>query len=96
MGWKKNIIVFNEIHSVAKAYVNIVNVISTFTKPNPKDNIITNDTILTQYIIKKGLSVFVNKGEAAVQKELNQFHSLRVVDPNKPQDLSYEHQERIL
>ena len=59
-------------------------------------NIITNETILTQYSIKKGLKVFVKKGEAAVQKELQQFHDRRVVEPKKPQDLSYEQRRRSL
>ena len=38
----------NELHSVTKAYVNIVNAIDTFFKPTPPTNIITNETILTQ------------------------------------------------
>ena len=58
----------NEIHSVAKYYINVVNNINFFVKPTPPTNIITNETILTQYIIKQGLKVFGNKGEAAVRK----------------------------
>ena len=68
MGWINLIVGSNELHSVAKSYVNIVNNIATFVKPNPPTNIITNDTILTQYIIKQGLEVFGKKSEAAVQK----------------------------
>ena len=86
----------NEIHSVAKAYVNFVNAITYFVKPTPPTNIITNKTILIQYIINQGLKVFGKKGEAAVRKEPQQFHDHRVVEPKKPQDLSYEQHRRSL
>ena len=56
------------IHSVAKAYVNVVNAITPFFKPTPPTNIIANNTILTQYSTKQVLKVFGNKGETAVQK----------------------------
>ena len=46
------------LHSVAKAYVNVVNAISTFVESTPPTNIITNGTILTQYSIKQGIKVF--------------------------------------
>ena len=68
MGWSNLIFGSNEIHSVSKAYVNVVNAITSFVKPIPPTNIITNETILTQYRIKQGLKVFGKKGEAAVQK----------------------------
>ena len=61
MGWNNLIVGSNEIHSVAKAYVNFVNAITSFVKPTPTTNIITNETILTQYSIKKGLKVFGKK-----------------------------------
>ena len=68
MGWNNIIVGSNEIHSVAKAYVNVVNAITYFFKPTPPTNIITNETILTQYSIKQGLKDFGKKVEAAVQK----------------------------
>ena len=40
--------------------------------------------------------VFGKKGEAVLQKELQQFHFRRVVEPYKPQDLSYEQQRSSL
>ena len=64
MGWKNIIVVFNEIHSVAKSYANVVNYIVSFVKPIPPTNIITNETILIQCSIKQGIKVFVKKGEA--------------------------------
>ena len=70
MVWNNLIVVSNEIHSVAKAYFNVVNAITSFVKPTTPTNIITNETILTQYSIKQGLKVFGKKVEAAVQKEL--------------------------
>ena len=66
MGWNNLIVVSNEIHSVSKAYVNVVNAITYFVKPTPPINIIANETILTQYSINQGIKFFVNKGEAAV------------------------------
>ena len=96
MGWKNLIVVSNEIHSVAKASFNVVNAITSFFRPTPPTNIITNENILTQYSIRQGLKVFGKKVEAAVRKELQQFHYRRVFKPKKPQDLSYEQQRRSL
>ena len=96
MGWNNLIVGSNELHSVAKSYINVVNAITYFVKPIPPTNIITNNTAMTQYSIKQGLKVFVNNGEAAVQKKLQQFHDHRVVEPTKPQDLCYEHRRRSL
>ena len=42
VGWNNLIVGSNEIHSVAKAYVNVVNAITSFVKPKPTTNIITN------------------------------------------------------
>ena len=68
MGWNNLIIGSNELHNVAKAYVNVVNYINSSVKPTPPTNIITNKTILTQYSIKQGLRVLGKMGEAAVRK----------------------------
>ena len=68
MGWNNLIIGSNELHSVAKFYVNVVNYIATFVKPTPPINIFTNETILTQYNIKQVIKVFVKKVEATLQK----------------------------
>ena len=68
MGWSNLIVGSNELHSVAKSYVNAVNNISTFVKPMSPTKIITNENILMQYIIKQGIKVFVQKDEAALQK----------------------------
>ena len=80
---------FHALNSVAEAYVNVINATVTFFEPTPPTNIITNETILTQYSIKQGLNMFGEKGEVEVQKEFHQFHGHRVVDPNNPQELSY-------
>ena len=68
MGWKILIVGSNELHSVAKSYVNIVNDIANFFKPTPPTNIITNETILTQYSINQVINFLGNKGKATVQK----------------------------
>ena len=68
MGWNNLIVGSNELHSVEKSYINVVNAITYFVKPTQPTNIITNDTILTQYIFKQGLKVFGKKGEAAARK----------------------------
>ena len=66
MGSKNLIVGSNKIHSVAKSYVNVVKYIANFVKPTPPINIITNETILTQYSIKQEPKVFGKKGEAAL------------------------------
>ena len=53
MGWNNLIVGSNEIHSVAKSYINVVSAITYFVKPTPPTNIITNKTILNQYSIKQ-------------------------------------------
>ena len=64
MVWINLIVGYHALHSVSKLYVNIGNDISTFAGPTLPTNIITNETILTQYSIKQGLDVFGKKGEA--------------------------------
>ena len=95
MGWNNLIFWSNELHSVSKSYVNVVNAIYYFVKPTPPTNIITNETILTQCIIKQGLKVFVNKGEATVQKEIQQFHSYRVLNLINPKTLVMNSREGL-
>ena len=68
MEWNNIIVGSNELHSFAKAYINVVNSITYFAKPTPPINIITNDTTPNQYSINKGLKVFEKKGEASVRK----------------------------
>ena len=68
MGWNNLIVGYNEIQSVAKAFVNVVNAITSFVKPTPPTNTIANETILTQYSIKQGRKVFGKKGKYALQK----------------------------
>ena len=51
MVWNNLIFGSNEFHSVTKLCINVVNDIVTFVKPTPPTNIITNETILTQYSI---------------------------------------------
>ena len=68
MGWNNLTFGSNELHSVAKDYVNFVNAIASFVKPTPPTKIITSKTTLNQYSSKQGIKVFGNKGEAAVRK----------------------------
>ena len=66
----RNLIVgYHDLHIVVKAYVNIVNAISTFVEPISSTNIIKNETILTQYSTKQALKVW-KKSEASVRKYL--------------------------
>ena len=92
----RNLIVgYHDLHIVVKAYVNIVNAISTFVEPISSTNIIKNETILTQYSTKQALKVW-KKSEASVRKYLQQFHNCRVFNPKNPQYLRYEQQSKIL
>ena len=84
MLWNNLIVGSNELHIVAKAYVNVFYAISTFVKNTPPTNIITNENIMTQYSIKEGLKLFCNKFKASILKELQKFHDHRVVEPKNP------------
>ena len=75
MEWKNIIVESNELHSVAKSYINVVNANDSFIKPTPPTDIITNKTILTQYSIKQGIKLFGKKVKTSVLKELQKFHS---------------------
>ena len=57
MGWINLIYGHHAFHNIAKLYVKIINDVATFVEPTPPTNIITNETFLTNYIIKQGLKV---------------------------------------
>ena len=61
MIWKNITVDYHVIHSVAKAHIIVFNDISTFFEPTSPTNIMTNETILTQYRVKQGLRVFGKK-----------------------------------
>ena len=52
MGWSHLIVGACVLHNSIKFYDRVSDIISNFVEPTPPTNIITNDTILTQYIIK--------------------------------------------
>ena len=66
--WSKLIVGSCALHNAAMTYANVINTIANFVENTPPKKIITNETILTQYIIKKVLQIFRQKCEAAVQK----------------------------
>ena len=49
------------IYNFTKDYINVLNDIFTFIDTTPPTNIITNETILTQYIIRQEIKVFCKK-----------------------------------
>ena len=73
MVWSNNIFGDHVLHNFVKAYVNVFNAITTFVEPTPPTNIITNETILTQYITKQGIKFIGQKLKASVQNNLNSF-----------------------
>ena len=68
MVWSNLIVGSHSLHSISKAYVNVVKAISTFVELTPPTNIITNETILNQHSIKQGHKFFGKKVEATLQK----------------------------
>ena len=68
MGWINLIFGVRALHNVDKYYANVINDIADFVEPTTTKDIITNETILTQYIIKQGLKGFGQKGESEVRK----------------------------
>ena len=73
MVWSNNIFGDHVLHNFVKAYVNVFNAITTFVEPTPPTNIITNETILTQYITKQGIKFIGQKLKVSVQNNLNSF-----------------------
>ena len=69
MGWSNLIVGYHDLHNVSKAYVNVVNTIATFVEPTTPNNIITKETILTQYSIKQGL-IFLKKSRGCSMKTI--------------------------
>ena len=68
MGWSNLILGVRDLHNVIMAYVNAINFITTIVETTPPSNIITNETILTQYSIKQLIQIFGKKVKASVQK----------------------------
>ena len=62
MGWNNLIVGSNELHSVEKSYIKVVNAVASFVETTLPTNTMTNKTILTQYSIKQGLKFFGKKG----------------------------------
>ena len=73
MGWNNLIIGSNELHSIAKSYVNVVNNIATFVEPNTPTNIIKNDMILKQYSIKRHSRYLVRRVRLHYEKNYRSF-----------------------
>ena len=73
MGWSNLIFGSHDLHNVAKTHVNVVNDITTFDYPTRPTNIITNETILAQYIIKQELKVSKNKSRLQYKNNYSSF-----------------------
>ena len=73
MVWSNQIIGSHALHNVSKAYANVVNNITTLVEPNPSANIITNETILTQYIIRQGLKFLGKKVRLQYENNCSSF-----------------------
>ena len=73
MGWNNLIVGSNEIHNISKAYVNVVNDISTSVKPTPPTNTITNENVLTQYSTNQGLKIFEKKARLQYKNNYSSF-----------------------
>ena len=73
MGWSNLIVGYHDLHNVSKAYVNVVNTIATFVEPTTPNNIITKETILTQYSIKQGLIFFEKKSRLQYENHCSSF-----------------------
>ena len=67
------------IHNIVKAFVNVVNATSTFFGPTPPTNIVKNETILTQYIIKQGPKVFGKKARLKYENNCCSFMNAKLL-----------------
>ena len=66
------------LHNVANAYVDVIDNIANFVKPNPPTNITTNETILTQYSIKQVLQVFGKNERLQCENNCSSFMTAEV------------------
>ena len=73
MGWSDLIVGSHALHNIIKAYVNAINAIPPFVEPTPPTNIITNETILAQYIIKQVINVFEKKSRLNYKSDCRSF-----------------------
>ena len=73
MGCNNLLVGYHALHSVVKAYGNVINAIAKFVYPTPPTNIITNENILTQYSIKQVIKVFGKKARLEYKNNCSSF-----------------------
>ena len=78
--WRNLIACVHALHNTPMVYVNVINAITTFVEPTPPTNIITNLTILNQYIIKKGLQIFGKKVKLRCKNNCNNFMTTELLN----------------
>ena len=65
-------------------YTVLENPITSFVKPTPPTNIVTNETITTQYNINQGLKVFGKKVRLQYKKKYSSFMIAGLSNLRKP------------
>ena len=73
MGFNNLVFGSHALHNIVKAYVKVLNSISTFVEPNTQTDIFTNDNSLTQYIIKQGLKCVGKKSRLQYKNNCSSF-----------------------
>ena len=70
--------------------------IASFNKEINEITYFINHVVLTQYGMRKGLQVFGDRGLAAIQKEMQQFHDLDVITPIDMKTMTKQQKSRAL
>ena len=70
--------------------------IASFNKEVNGITYFINHVVLTQYCMQKGLKVFSDRGLAAIQKEMQQFHNLDVITPLNVKNMTKQQKSRAL
>ena len=93
---RNNLLVgYHDLQSVAKAYVNDVNYISTFVETTPPTNIVTNETILNQYIIKQGIKVLVKNARLQYKKSCSSSMTVELLIRRSLKTSDMNNEERV-
>ena len=59
-------------------------------------HITSEDTVMTQYSMKKGIQEFGEARVEAVLKELQQLHDRKVLEPRQPETMSHDEKQAAL
>ena len=88
-----NTVSYLNAHIKIISHLNVLIAIAKFHKPNVETNMV-NHYLLSQYVMKKWIKMFGERGVRAFQKGLDQLHYRKAIKTRFPRELTAE-QKRI-